>query len=345
MTKLRRFGATPVAEGVRLEVGKFTVFAVRNEARDIAVRVRREPRRLLRLCMRVPLLRGTVRLLRDVVRFFDGLGESAELEPQKCVRGTKPEQLIAHMLHIRPQTIVTLVSALMLIPLALICLYAFPMGLQLFLQRHFPLRRLPLSMIVALARVVGLLTCVGLSCRLRVFKRLCMYKGAVNKVINCYENREEVVPDNVEQYPIYARRSEPAFLLCTLCVALLLFPLIRPRQVMLDALMRVGVVLLVAALVNEPLRALEEARPGFVIDALRTPLYLLQHLTTLEPHPQMLEVAICAFNVAMGKARGDIEAEVEAQAEAEFAAEMEAEAAENEDAVDTGVSMEVGSGE
>ena len=72
MAKLKRFGGTPVSEGVRLEVGKYTVFAVRNANRDISVRMRREPRKLLKMCMHVPFLRGITRLIRDIVRFLDG---------------------------------------------------------------------------------------------------------------------------------------------------------------------------------------------------------------------------------------------------------------------------------
>lgn len=309
MTKLRRFSATPVAEGVRLEVGKYTVFAVRNEARDVALRVRREPRRVLRACMGVPFLRGAVRLLRDVARFFDGLGEGAELEPQHPVRGTRPEQAVARALHIRPQTIATLLSALLLIPIAFICLYASPMGVSLLLLNHSGISRLGISMIAALSRVVGLMASVTLACRLRVLKRLCMYKGAINMVINCYENREDVNARNVADYPIFARRSEPAFLLSVVSVSLMLFPLLRPNQLALDALARVGVLLGTAAVLNEPFSALEEARPTPFIRALRAPIDLMQHMTTLEPHPQMLEVSLCAFNAAMGKAREEMEAE------------------------------------
>lgn len=310
MTKLRRFSATPVSEGVRLEVGKYTVFAVRNEARDVAVRVRREPRKFLRACMGVPFLRGAVRLLRDIARFFDGLSESAELDPQHSVRGTRPEQAVARALHIRPQTLVTLTSTLMLIPIAFICLYAAPTGVSLLLLGHTGLSRLGVGMIAALARVVGLMAAVTLTCRLRVLKRLCMYKGAINKVINCYENREEVSAQSVADYPIYARRSETAFLLSVLSVSLLLFPLLQPVDLIVDALTRAGVILLTAALLNEPLRALEEARPTPLIRALRAPIDLMQLMTTLEAHPQMLEVSLCAFNAAMGKAREEMEEDI-----------------------------------
>ena len=310
MAKLRRFSATPVAEGVRLEVGKYTVFAVRNEEKDISVRVRREPRMLLRACMRIPFLRGAVRLIRDVLRFFDGLGESAELNPQRPVRGTAPERVIASILRIRPQTIATLVSAILIPIIAAVCLYAAPAGAQILLRGCFELTSLQLGLAVACVRIVGLFVAVGLAGRLRVFRRLLMYKGAINKVINCYECREDVNVQSAADYPIHTRRSESAFLLLVLSISLLLFPLIPHYGLAATALLRVLVILAVAAVFNEFFGALEGAKLSLPVRILRAPIDLLQHMTALEPHPQMLEVAVCAFDAAMGKAGSEVETEV-----------------------------------
>lgn len=310
MAKLRRFSATPVAEGVRLEVGKYTVFAVRNEEKDISIRMRREPRRLLRACMRVPFVRGAARLLRDVGRFFDGLGESAELHPQRPVRGTAPEQFIAAVLHIRPQTLATLLSAILIPIIGAVCLYAAPAGAELIFEKYLDLSRTELSLAVAAVRVVGLLLSVGVVGRLRVFKRLLMYKGAANKVINCYECRDDVTVESVADYPIHTRRSESAFLISVLIISLMLFPLIKPYHVAVTALLRIAVMLAVAAVINEPFSALEEAKLTLPVRIVRAPIDLMQHMTVLEPHPQMLEVAVCAFDAAMGKAAGDTETEV-----------------------------------
>ena len=310
MAKLRHFSATPVAEGVRLEVGKYTVFAVRNEEKDISVRMRREPRRLLRACLRIPFLRGAVRLIRDVLRFFDGLSESAELNPQRPVRGTAPEQAIASILHIRPQTIVTLISALLIPIIAAICLYAAPEGVKLLLQNHFALTSIQLGLATAAVRVAGLFAAVGIVGRLRVFRRLLMYKGAINKVINCYESHIPVTAADAVDFPICTRRSESAFLLVVLGVSLMLFPLIPHYGIAITALARILVILAVAAAINEPFAALENAKRSSIVRILRAPIDLLQHMTALEPHPQMLEVAVCAFDAAMGNAGSKAETEV-----------------------------------
>ena len=310
MAKLRRFSATPVAEGVRLEVGKYTVFAVRNEEKDISVRVRREPRKLLRACMRIPFVRGAARLIRDVLRFFDGLGESAELHPQRPVRGTAPERLIARILHITPQSIATLLSAILIPVIGAICLYFIPEGAKQLIESSYDLPRMQLSLAVAAARVVGMFAAVWLVCRLRVFRRLLMYRGAINKVINCYEGHDEVNVHTAARYPVHTRRTEPVFLLFVMGISFMLFPLILPYGLALTALCRLLVILAVAAVFNEPFRLLENAKRSLPVRILRAPIDLLQHMTATEPHPQMLEVAVCAFDAAMGKAGDEAETEV-----------------------------------
>lgn len=299
MAKLKRFGGTPVSEGVRLEVGKYTVFAVRNAKKDISVRMRREPRALLRTCMRIPFLRGITRLLRDIVRFFDGLGESAELKPHRPVRGTRAEQAVARAFRTHPQSVVTLVSALLIPIILLLALYAAPEGAEAMLQAFFDLKRAQLNGIVCAVRILGALLAIWAIFRLRVINRLAMYKGAINKVINCYECRDEITMENAAQYPIHTRRSEPAFLISVMILSMIFFCWIPVQGVLATLIWRVLIVLGVAAVLNEPFSALEGADMTLPVRIVRSPIDLLQHITTLEPDAHMLEVALCAFEAVL----------------------------------------------
>ena len=62
--------------------------------------------------------------------------------------------------------------------------------------------------------------------------------------------------------------------------------------------MRALTVLAIAAVLNEPLRLLEAARPGPVVNALLGPHLLLERCLVRRAHPQMVEVAVYAFNAA-----------------------------------------------
>ena len=301
MAKLRRFGGTPVAEGVRLEVGKYTVFAVRNADKDISVRMRREPRVLLRTLMRIPLLRGAVRMLRDIHRFFDGLSESSELEPQQVVRGTGLERSIAKLLGVHPQRIVAWIDAILLLLIAAVCMYAAPLGAEAFLLNYLDLTRAAVNGIVCAVRIFGFLLAIGFGCHLRIFRRMLMYRCAINRATNCYERHGALTLENAMEYPDCTRRSEAAFLICVMIVSMILFSWIRTDGVLLTLAARLAILLGVAAVLNEPFSALEAAELNWATRILRAPIDLIQHMTTLEPHPQVMEVALCAFRAALGE--------------------------------------------
>ncbi len=301
MAKRKHFSGTAVAEGVRLEVGKYTVFAVRKADKDIAVRMRREPREALRICMRIPFLRGAIRLVRDIRRFLDGIAESAELKPQRVVRGTAVERSIARLLHVHPQSIVTLTSAILMLILAFLFLFAAPEGAERLLEARFSLTRAWVNGIVCGVRICSFLLFIALAGQLRVLRRLRMYRCAINMVINCYERRYDLTPENAERCSRYARRSEPAFVICVTVISMALFSLVQTDALWVSVLARLLILLGVAAVLNEPFSALEAAERNWATRILRAPIDLIQHMTTLEPHPQMLEVAVCAFQAALGE--------------------------------------------
>lgn len=300
MKKLKYFSGTPVAEGVRLEVGKYTVFAVRNAQRDISVRMRREPRKLLCFLMRVPLLRGIVRFIRDITRFFDGIGESRELEPQRPVRGTKFENALAKSLRVSPQSIVTLVSAICLTVLAFACLYAAPQGVEMLLARRFGASPAAVQWTACAFRVLGFLAFCPLAAHLRVFNRLLTYRGAINAAANCYESTGDVTVDDAAEYPRFARRSEPAFMIGVTVISMILFTLVPARSLWIYLPARIGILLGVAALLGEPVRALENAEMTTAVSVLRGPMDCIEALMTLPPDAEALEAAVCAFQAVTG---------------------------------------------
>ena len=301
MAKLKRFSGTPVSEGVRIEVGKYTVFAVRNEDKDISVRIRREPRKALRTLMRIPLLRGITRLLRDIYRFFDGMNESAELHPQKAVQGGTFTRKTAKFLHVHPQSLCAFFSFCMIPVLAFLMLYAAPMGAEALLFDLTDLSRPWINAIVCAFRIVSLLTGIWCAGHLPVFKRMLMYKGAINQVTNCYECRDEITVENAMQYPRKSRRSEAGFLAGVAVCSIILFAFLKIDNIFLSALARVLIIFGAAALFNEPYAALEEAELNIATRIVRAPMDLIQHMTTMTPNAQVMEVAVSAFQAALGE--------------------------------------------
>ena len=291
--------ATPVAEGVRFRIGSATAFAVRRENKDVALRIRREKRPLRRLVQRIPFVRGMARLLLSVGDLIDGISESAELEPQRVIRGNRLERGFASLFRVHPESLVAFGSGLMVPVLLVGMMLALPMAIETFALPKVQLTRVQINAVMCAVRVLCTLMAVWMTGQLRVVNRLCMYRGAINKVLNAYETHR-ATPDIEETCAasrIY-RRSDAAFLVAVLAASLAAFTLIRTFTLPIQILVRVLIVFAAAGIVNEPIYLLERFTPANPLSVLRAPLMWLERLFVVEPHSQMVEVALCAFKAA-----------------------------------------------
>lgn len=292
--------ATPVAEGVRIQVGNATAFAVRQESKDVALRLRREYHPVRDAMERIPFLRGILRLVLSVADFLDGVAESAQLMPQQIVRGTRFEQRFAELFRIRPTSLVAVGSALAILLLIGGLVIVGPWALVKWVLPRFELSRTAINAVACCARVLCMLLCALLVPRLRVVNRFAMYRGAINKALNAIpaEGDGEVTQTGAERASHLSRHSDAAFTLEVLMLSVIAFALIRTFTLPVQVLVRALTVLAIAAVLNEPLRLLEAARPGPLVNVLLAPHLLLERCFAHRAHPQMVEVAVYAYNAA-----------------------------------------------
>lgn len=294
-----QLSAAPVAEGVRFTIGTATAFAVRRESKDIALRIRRERRPLRAMMGRTPFVRGMLRLTQAIFGLMDGISESGELDPQRISRGNRLERGLADLFQFHPESLVGLLSGIASILCLVLGICGLPLAVQTWVLPNFDLSARWINAIVCLCRFVGGLLGVLMCTRLRLIRRLCMYQGAINKVLNAYE-RERCTPgieDACEASRLY-RRSDGAFLMVVFAVSLAAFTQIRTFTLPIQLLVRILIVFVAAGVVNEPIYLLERIRTGSPLSVLRAPLMWLERIFVIEPHSQMVEVALCAFNAA-----------------------------------------------
>ena len=291
--------ANPVAEGVRIQVGNATAFAVRQDSKDVALRLRREYHPARDAMERIPFLRGILRLVLSVADFLDGVSESAQLMPQQIVKGTRFEQRFAELFRIRSTSLVAAGSVLAILFLIGGLVIAGPWALAKFVLPQFELSRNAINAVACAFRVLSMLLCAAVVPRLRVVNRFAMYRGAINRVLNADADADgRVTQEAAEQAPHLSRRSDAAFILVVLMLSVIAFALIRTFTLPVQVLVRVLTVLAIAAVLNEPLRLLENARRGHLTDALLAVQIGLERLMTRRPHAQMVEVAVYAWNAA-----------------------------------------------
>ena len=292
--------ASPVAEGARFQIGSATAFAVRKENKDVALRLRREFHPARDAMERIPFLRGISRLVGNTADFLDGVAESAQLMPQQIVKGTRFEQRFAELFRIRSTGMVAVGSGFVILLLAALVI-AGPWALVEYGIPYFgwELPRWGINAAACALRVALILLSALIIPHLRIVNRFCMYRGAINQVLNAPKGGDgRVAQAAAEKASPYSRHSDAAFDVTVLTLSVIAFSFIRTYTLPVQLLVRALVLLCVAAVVNEPLRLLENARPGAFVNALLALHLWLERRFVRPPHPQMVETAVYAYNAA-----------------------------------------------
>ncbi|MCR5611755.1 MAG: DUF1385 domain-containing protein [Clostridiales bacterium] len=301
----------------------------------------------------LPVVRGVVAFIESLKTGMDTTSKSAELlgegfeeEPSKF------EKWLADKLHIDVMDAVMGVAIVLGVALAvglfmflpqLIAQLIFGKAAKGAADNYYVWRSL-VEGGVRLVIYVGYLFLISL---IKDIKRLFMYHGAEHKTIACYEaGEEELTPENAMKYKRLHPRCGTNYLFLVMAVSIIVLTLVDiamhalgfPPEGMNRALafiIRFGVRIVclpfIAGISYEVLRAAAKTDNWFT-KAVRAPGMALQLITTREPDPDMLEVAICSFYLAMGEKNPLEEKKLREEAERKAREEAEKQAAEAEEA-------------
>ena len=130
-------------------------------------------------------------------------------------------------------------------------------------------------------------------------RRVYMYHGAEHKTIACYEHEAPLTPENAMKYSRLHARCGTNYLFLVMAVSILFFAMLPyAENFFLRFLTRIVFLPLVAGLAYEVLK-LAASSDALWARIIRAPGLGLQYLTTREPEPAMIEVAIRAFELAI----------------------------------------------
>jgi uncharacterized protein YqhQ len=151
---------------------------------------------------------------------------------------------------------------------------------------------------IRLGAVVGYIWGVG---RIPEIQRVFAYHGAEHKTINAYEAGDELTVENVMRHSLEHPRCGTAFLLTLVILSVLVFTLIGPMSPFLRVASRVLFVPLLAGVAYEYIRWTARHRTSPLVALMMRPNLAMQSLTTRPPTPDIVEVAITAFNAMLEK--------------------------------------------
>lgn len=156
--------------------------------------------------------------------------------------------------------------------------------------------------IVKIAIFLGYLFAVSL---MKDIQRTFEYHGAEHKTIFCYENGEELVPENVKKYSRFHPRCGTSFLLFVVIISIIVFSLVGVyKNPFINLGLRLLLLPLVAGISYEIIKFAGRSTSKY-ITWLNAPGKWLQRLTTREPDEKQIEVAIAALKAVIPENKDD----------------------------------------
>lgn len=292
-------GGQAVMEGVMMKNGDRYAVAVRKPDKEIIVKTAESPQFVKgKKFFGLPFVRGVFNFVDSLVLGMKTLTYSAgffddeeEEEPEK--EPSKLEKKIDDFLGTKKGMDILLgftVAVSMVMAIAVFMI--LPYLLSLLLRKVTD----STSLIAACEGVLKIVIFMGyitLISRMKDIQRVFMYHGAEHKCINCIEHGLELNVENVMKSSREHKRCGTSFLLIVMVVSIILHMFIRVDSRALGFVIRILLLPVVAGISYEFIR-LAGTSENKLVALLSKPGMALQHMTTREPNPEMVEVAIAS---------------------------------------------------
>jgi uncharacterized protein YqhQ len=284
MTEKSRFpmyGGQAVIEGVMMRGTHTVAIAMRTPSKDIAIHKELLGALYKNKLIKIPFLRGLVMLLDALTLGIRALTLSANTQTGE------DENIQGPLLYL------TLFISL---GIGVALFFLAPAALGQLSERILDIGSWWGNLIEGLVRLgllVGYIWAVG---QMADIQRVFAYHGAEHKTINAFEAGVELSTDNVAKYSVEHPRCGTSFLLTLVLLSILLFSLLGPLPFFWRIVSRILFLPILACIAYEYIRWTANHLDSRLVRILIKPNLALQHLTTREPSPDMLEVSIAAFN-------------------------------------------------
>lgn len=302
MARVSSVGGQAVMEGVMMKSPTGVALAVRRADGIIATRYDNWTTKAQKgTFWGLPIIRGVVTFIESLTTGMNTLTESAKLAGEDIEEEpTKFEKWLSEKLGKSVESVVIGIAVILAVALSVGLFFMLPLGISsLVFGKAASVAGVWKSLTEGLVRLIIFIGYLLLCSRIKDVKRTFMYHGAEHKTIACYEAEEELTPENVARHSRLHPRCGTNYLFLVMAVSILFFAAIGwNANFAVRLAMRIAFLPVVAGLSYEVLR-FAARHDNWLTRIIRAPGMALQRITTKEPTPDMLEVAIAAFNLAM----------------------------------------------
>lgn len=277
-------GGQAVIEGVMMKYKNRYAVAVRKPDKEIEVKLNEyKPTSDKNALYKLPIVRGVINFVESLVIGVKTLTYSAEFyDDDEEKKDDKKDDSFGGLALFGTValSIVIAVGLFMILPAWITGLFD-----------GFINNRILSGLIEGILRLCIFLLYVYLISKMEDIKRTFMYHGAEHKTINCLEHGDELNVENVMKHSRFHKRCGTSFLFIVMFVSILVFMCITAEKMWLKLLLRVLLVPVIAGISYEFIKYAGNHESA-IANTLSKPGLWIQRLTTSEPTPDMIEVAI-----------------------------------------------------
>jgi uncharacterized protein YqhQ len=187
------------------------------------------------------------------------------------------------------------IAVIISISFAILIFFVFPVFITGLLSNIIKLNIFTNNLFEGLIRLVMIIFYLWVISFMPEIKRVFAYHGAEHKTINAYEANEKLNVASVMKYSVQHPRCGTSFLLTLVVFSIILFSFFGEIPFLIKLISRIVFIPIIAMFAYEFIRWLGNHLDNSIIRVISIPNMALQNLTTREPSPEMVEVAIKAF--------------------------------------------------
>jgi len=292
--KYSGIGGQAVIEGIMMKNGDRYSTAVRKSDKTIAVMEDKYESLTTKFpILGLPFLRGIFSFIDSLVLGMKTLAYSSSFfEDDENSKPSKFEEKLIQIFGDKLDKVVMGITMFISIVISIAVFMLLPMFLSNIIKLKFD-NYYVIAIFEGIIRIAIFILYIKLISRMEDINRTFMYHGAEHKCINCIEHGLELNVENVMKSSKEHKRCGTSFIIIVMMISILFFMVIRVDTIWLRAASRIVLVPVIAGVSYEFLRI--AGRSDFwLVNLISKPGLWMQGLTTKEPTPDMVEVAIVA---------------------------------------------------
>lgn len=302
MSRKNSVGGQAVIEGVMMRGSEGVATAVRKEDGTIALDIKKtEPITKKYKLLGLPVIRGFVSLIDSMVIGIQTLNYSASLfeDDDEEYKPTKFEEFFTKIFKDKSNDVLTAITVCVSLFFAVGLFFILPTFAANGFKKIHVQNTIILNLFEGVIRVAIFILYLYLIGKMSDIQRVFQYHGAEHKTVFCYENDEELTPENAAKYSRFHPRCGTNFLFLVMIVSILLFSLTGWQSLPVRILSRILLLPIVSGVTYEIIKWMGKS-DNALSKLAAYPGLMLQKLTTREPDSSQLEVAIKALKAAEG---------------------------------------------